>query len=118
MNIITIVEGDLEKGWAWVQSEAVDLYNSISGIIGSALAGFEQVVVQNLWSAAAALVSKLTGSLASGFNLADLETAFLNIIQTVGTNLLAAAQALGSNLLQSILGLLHAKLNPPVAPAS
>ena len=109
MNFITIVEDDLAKGWEWVQTAAIDLYHGISPLVTAALTGFESIVNGQLWSAAAALVAKLTGSLATGFNLADLETAFLNIIQTVGTNLLAAAQALGSNLLQAMLGLLHAK---------
>ena len=73
-----------------------------------ALKAFERAVARDLWGAAAALVQRLP-HVAS---LADLETALLNTLSALRGPLLAAAQALGSAILQSILGLLQAKARP------
>lgn len=108
-NIITLVEDDLTQAWQWVQTEALDIYNGISPLISSALKMFESSVVQQLWSAGAALVQKLLAMWPHGLNLANLETAFLNTLSALGGNLLPAAISLGSSLLQAFLGLLQAK---------
>jgi hypothetical protein len=114
-SIITILENDVKAGWAWVQKEAVDIYNTVHAIVGPAIAAFEQVVIQDLWGAGVTLVQKLMGAVGAPTNLGDIETAFLNVVETLGGQLLAAAQALGSEALQSILGLLQMKVKPPVA---
>ena len=111
-NIITVVEEDIKAGWDWVQKEATDIYNTVSPLVAAPLKVFEQVVVQDLWGAAAAFTAKLIPSLQAVnlmAGLADLETAFLNTIEHLWPNLLAAAQALGSQLLQIILGLFQTK---------
>jgi hypothetical protein len=106
-DVIALVEEDLAAGWRWVKTEAVAFYDAVSPLIASALAGFEHSVVQALWGAAGALVQRLLHVT----DLADLETALLNTLSSLRNPLLSAAQALGSMVLQSILGLLqvHAK---------
>ena len=106
--VVTLVEDDLSAGWRWLQAEASALYHAISPLVSSALKAFETSVVQGLWGAAAALARKLP-HVAS---LAELETALLNTLSALRGPLLAAAQALGSAVLQSILGLLQAKARP------
>lgn len=111
-NIITIIDTDIQAGWAWVQKEAVDLYNAVSPLVAAPLKAFEQVVVQNLWGAAAAFIANLMPALNAvnlQAGLADLETAFLNTLGHLWPSLLSAAQALGSQLLQIILGSFQAK---------
>ncbi len=104
-DVIDIVEDDLEAAWTWLKGEAVVIYDAISPLWEAPLKAFEGGVVHRLWSAAAALVQKLL----TVTSLADIETAFLNTIQTLGAGLLDAAKALGSVLLQSTLGLLQSK---------
>lgn len=105
INIVLIAEQEIEAGWKWVQSEASHVYHAVMPIVQEGLSAFETAVVQDLWGAAAAFVKK---ALSIG-SLADLETAFLNTLQSLGPNLLAAAQSFGSSMLQSTLGLLRAQ---------
>ncbi len=107
-SVILLAEAEIAAGWKWVQTEAAALYHAVSPIVESALKAFERSVAQDLWGAAAALVRRLP-HIAS---LADLETALLNTLSALRGPLLAAAQALGSAILQSILGLLQAKARP------
>jgi hypothetical protein len=102
--IITLIDEDLEAGWRWVKTEAIDLYKWGEPFVAKALKDFEATLAQNLWGAAASFVSKLT----SAETLANIETAFLNTVELLSSNLLVAAQTLGSNLLQTILGALMA----------
>lgn len=117
-SFIVILENDIKAGWQWVQTAAVDVYNVVSGIVSEAWKALDPQVVQDLWGAAVALVQKLYAALQTHTALADLETAFLNIIQTLGGNLLSAAVSLGSTVLQTILGLIQAKNAPPAAPVA
>ena len=110
-DLIVLAEAEISAGWRWVQTEAAALYHAVSPIIADALKAFEHAVAQALWGAAAALARRLV-DVAS---LADLETALLNTLSHLGGPLLAAAQALGSAVLQSILGLLQAKARPAAA---
>lgn len=109
-NLITLAEEELAAGWQWVQTTAIDLYNGISPVISSALKLFESSVIQQLWSAGAALIQKLLALWPKGLNLPNLETAFLNTVSALGGNLLPAAVSLGSSLLQAFLGLIQAKV--------
>ena len=110
-KLIVLVEEDIAAGWRWLQAEASALYRAVSPLVETALKAFETSVVEGLWGAAAALVQRLTHV----GGLADLETALLNTLSALRAPLLAAAQALGSTLLQSILGLLQAKARPAAA---
>jgi hypothetical protein len=114
-SIVVILETDLKAGWQWVQTAALDVYSTVSGIVGEAWKTLEAVVVQDLWGAAVSLVRKLLSAVGSHTDLADLETAFLNILQTLGGQLYTAAVSLGSTVLQTILGLIQAKAAPPAA---
>lgn len=114
-SFIVILENDIKAGWAWVESTAIDIYNTVSAIVGPAIKAFEQVVIQDLWGAAATLVQKLAAAIGSPTALADIETAFVNIAQTLGGGIYQAAIALGSTALQSILGLIQMKHLPPAA---
>ena len=106
--LIVLVEEDIAAGWRWVQAKASSLYRAVAPIVAGALKAFDTSVVESLWGAAAALVRRLTQAV----SLADLETALLNTLSALRAPLLAAAEALGSTVLQSILGLLQAKVRP------
>ena len=111
-DLITIAEQDIAAGWKWVKTEAADIYNAIRPLVTTALSTFESVVVNNLWGAAASFITQILASnpLSSPKTLlTDLETAFLNTLEHLWPNLLSAATALGSVLLQSLLGIFHAK---------
>jgi hypothetical protein len=110
-SLIVLAEDDLAAGWKWVQAEASALYHAVAPLAARTLKAFEQAVVEGLWGAAASLVRRLP-AIAS---LADLETALLNTLSGLGGAFLAAAEAVGSALLQSILGLLQAQARPVAA---
>jgi hypothetical protein len=118
MPVITFVYDELKKAWGWVKTEATDIYNLLKPLVNPALAAFDGTLVQDLWGAAAAFVSKLipTVSGAVPFSLADLETGFLNTLVSFSSALLSAAQTLGSSILQTMLGLFQSKLT--TAPAA
>lgn len=104
-SVIILAEDELAAGWKWVRTEAGALYHAIAPLVADALKRFEQSVIEGLWGAAATLAQRLPRIA----GLADLETALLNTLATLRGAFLAAAQALGSALLQSILGLLQAR---------
>ncbi len=111
-NFITLIETDIEIGWHWVEQKAIDLYNATAPIWNNVWATIKAFTIQDLWSAAAAFIAKLmaAGPIISGRALLiDLETAFLNAIQTLKTGWIPELTALGSNLLQTLLGLIHAQ---------
>lgn len=106
MNIVTLAEEEISAGWTWVKTEAAALYHAVSPIVADALKAFETSVVQTLWGAAAALVQRLMHIT----SLVDLETALMNTLQLVAGPIAKAAESLGSAVLQSILGLLQARV--------
>ena len=107
-DIIHLAEAEIAAGLHWIKTTATAIYGAIQPMVVKALHAFEHTVVQNLWGAAAAFVQKaLTAK-----SLVDLETAFLNTLQHLWPDLMKAAVALGSMLLQSLLGLIHAKAQP------
>lgn len=107
MSLITILEDDVKAGWHWIETEAKSLYEWAQPLLLNALKAVENVAVSDFWGAVAAFVQKAQ----SGLSLADLETAFLNTVQLYSGNFIQAAIAIGSQLLQTILGavLAHAK---------
>lgn len=117
-TIITIVENDIKAGWTWLQAEFVDGYNVIHSIVGPLIANFAMDVIQDFYGAAVTLVQKLQAALSTPTNLGDLETALLNVVESLGGQLLSTAQAMGSQALQTLLGLLQMKLTPVAAPAA
>ena len=116
-SIITIFEKDLATGWEWVQHEGLTLFTEISTLVGPVLHTFEQTVVQGFWSAAVTVVQKVLDAVKNHTPLAELETALLNTLTSMGSGFLASAVALGSTVLQAILGMLQMKMAPPTAPA-
>lgn len=112
MNVITLIEEDIVKGWDWLVAEATGIYNDLKSIVETALKAFESMVVNDLWGALSAFAGKIEGGIPS---LADAETAFLNVVQLLGKSLLSAAQTLGSTLLQSLLGVLSHKAGTAAA---
>jgi hypothetical protein len=106
-NIVVILQTDITAGWNWVKSEAVAAYNFLQPKVAPILSTFEGAVEEGLWGAAAALLTKLGGWTGS---LADLETALLNVLSDLGGSLLAAAQKLGSALVQTLLGAVNTQL--------
>lgn len=109
-DVLSLAEHEIEAGWRWVQHEAQALFHAVQPMLAEALNTFETAVIETLWGAAAALVKRL----GLGLGLADLETALLNSLGLAGDGLLAAAQGLGSNLLQALLGLLQARVHGPI----
>ena len=105
---IILAEEELAAGWKWVQAEAGALYRAIAPLVADALKTFDRSIIEGLWGAAAALARRLP-QLRS---LAELETALLNTLSGLRGAFLAAAEALGSSVLQSILGLLQAAARP------
>lgn len=107
-SLIKLAEHDLAAGWAWVKTEAVAAYEWAKPFVEAPLKAFEAVVAQDFWGAAAAFVKDLVNVK----SLVDLETAFLNTVELLGRQILQAAQALGSSLLQTILGMLLQHATP------
>ncbi len=107
-DLIALAEHEIAAGWTWVKTEAADIYAALKPLVEAPLKLFESSVVQDLWGAAAAFVTKLL----SAKSLVDLETAFLNTLEHLWPNLLQAAQTLGSVLLQSVLGIFQTKAQP------
>lgn len=105
---IALALNEIKAGWTWVKTEAADVYNALKPLVEAPLKLFQQVIVNDLWGAAAAFVQKLM----TAQSLVDLETAFLNTLEHLWPNLLSAAQTLGSALLQSLLGIFQAKILP------
>lgn len=117
-SFIVILENDIKAGWNWVQTAAADVYHTVSAIASEAWKLVQPQVIADLWGAAATLVRKLLAAVGGHTSLADLETALLNILQTLGHELYAAAVSLGSTVLQALLGMVQAKAAPPAAPAA
>jgi hypothetical protein len=111
-SVVVILEQDLSDAWHWVQNEAADVYHTVSGLVAKAWGALEPALVQAIWGAAAALVQKLLGATNAHTALVDIETAFMNMIQVVSHDAWAAAQALGSAALQTLLGMIQLKMAP------
>lgn len=115
-DFIDIIEDKMEEGWQWVQTTATAIYHAVQPLWNSAVQTFETVVIQNLWGAAANFVQQVV-AMGRNLNLPDLGTAFLMAVEHLGGPLWAAAQTLGSNLLQATLGLLHIQAGGGAAAA-
>jgi hypothetical protein len=111
MDLIKLAEEEIAEGWARVKTEAADIYYALQPIVAAPLKAFTSTVISQLWGAVAAFTAKLEQGLLAGGSgfLTNLETAFLNTLEHLWPNLLAAAQTLGSTILQSLLGIFVAK---------
>ncbi len=104
MNVFQTIEHDLTLAWDWsvreTEGAAVAVWNAAKPLFvaveAPALAALKGFIADFLGKAG------LAGS------LADLETALLNELQLAEASLLATAKALGSNLLQVLIGLVKA----------
>lgn len=121
-DILSQAEGAVSAFWtkvvAWWNGTAVPaLENDEKQLLA---------LVQPLFGAAEAaalqdLVQFVTGVLTQvekGQDLATLEAAVLNALQTAGSELQTLAKGLGSNVLQALIGLILAKLAPAVVAAA
>lgn len=109
MNFTTL----WDKIKAWISGEAqvakVELTKdeqAVLALVQPLLGSAESAVLQDLVVFATGVLTQAKASK----SLADWETAVLNALQTVGGELLTLAESLGSNLLQSLIGLILAKL--------
>ncbi len=116
MDLIELAKEEIIKGIDWAKSTATAIWHAIEPMWIAAAQTFEQLVIHDLLGAGAAFVQKLV-AMGRNLSLPDIESAFLMAVEHFGGPLLAAAQALGSNLLQSSLGLLHIQAGGATAPA-
>ena len=107
-TFLSTVEADIVKDVEWVEGKTESALTAIWNVVKPAFIAFEPTVVQGVLGAIATFLATVETSLLNGGNLADLETALLNDLEAEASVLLEDAKALGSDVLQALIGLAKA----------
>lgn len=112
MNILDTIKTDLTAAEVWVEKEAGVVLTEAETLADTALKTIWAVAAPLFTSAEATGVADVLTAIRSylsgvtpGQDLATLEAAFLDQVETLGGELLSQAKALGSMLLQALIAL-------------
>lgn len=107
-TFLATVEADITRDVQWVEGKTETALTAIWEVVKPAFLAFEPTVVQGVLHGISIFLTTVETSLLNGGNLADLETALLNDLEAEGSALLEDAKALGSDILQALIGLAKA----------
>lgn len=108
-SFVDTVKTDLEDAVEWGEEKVEQGVSVVWGAAQTVFKGEVPAIAGQVLTSFEAFAATEAGLLLKGTDLATLQAAFLNWIETEVPTLLADAQSLGSDLLQSILGLARAK---------
>ncbi len=112
MSFIQTIEADLSKAWGFIKGVVETAANLVWAEFKPVITAIEPVLYDDLKS----FVVQAIEAVGHGGSLADIETALMNDLQATGGALFGHAQALGSDLIQILIGVI--KMGTPAQAAA
>jgi hypothetical protein len=103
-TFIKTVEADVGEAVTWVEGETDTALSAIWGVAKPIFVAFEPTLVSGVLAAVTTFLGTAGADVQNG-GLDDIEQAFIENLETLGSTLVKDAQSLGSNVLQALIGL-------------
>lgn len=105
MNLIQTIEADLKLAGQWLEAEFENAAKEVWAVVQGVFNGNEPGIVANVLAEVKTFLATVTGEIATGTPLEDLEANFIQWAEKEAAAVVADAKSLGSTTLQALIAL-------------